>query len=105
MSVSISYYVEEGDEEVEYIIEGDVEPYTPARLHGHPDSWAPAEGGCVVDIEVWRGDGKGKKVEKVDADDFMKLPGVKADDIDQKLYDASCDRDEPDYEPDDDDDY
>ena len=23
------------------------EPYTPARLRGHPDSWTPAEGGEV----------------------------------------------------------
>lgn len=97
---SILYYLEdENGVEHEYIIEGDVEPYTPARRYGHPDSWAPAEGGGACDIQVWKSN-NGQKGEEIDYDAFLKM-GAKADDIDQKLFDAANEEDDYDYEPDD----
>lgn len=47
-------YIERDDEagesqELEIELTGSVEEYRPARLHGHPDTWSPAEGG---DVEV-----------------------------------------------------
>ena len=62
MQTTISFYVEREGEELELTILGDVEPYTPARLSGHPDSWYPAEGGDVtidsilLDDDLWDGE-------------------------------------------------
>lgn len=33
-------------------VSGRCEPYVPARLNGHPDTWSPAEGGDVEIEEV-----------------------------------------------------
>jgi hypothetical protein len=56
-TVSTTLYVEpegpecEGHElgELEVEVEGVVNPYVPARLSGHPDTWCPEEGG---DVEI-----------------------------------------------------
>lgn len=41
-----SFSTELTDDEGDFTVEVEFNPghYTPARLHGHPDSWAPAEG-------------------------------------------------------------
>lgn len=99
MKANIIYTDDDG---VEYIIEGEVEPYVPAKLYGHPDDWHPAEGGGVCDIEVWEMDAKGNKGESIAYEDFLKKPGVKADDIDEQLFQATQDDyDDDSYEPED----
>ncbi len=44
---SVTYEVERGEDVIELEIRGTVSPYIPAKLSGHPDTWAPAEGGEV----------------------------------------------------------
>ena len=44
---SASISVERDEEEIELEISGTIEPYTPAKMSGHPDTWYPEEGGEV----------------------------------------------------------
>ena len=65
-------YRGEGDNEKEIILTilGDAEPYVPAYLSGHPDSWEPASGGSGY-IEAIYLDGKpwcGKLTHKEEAE-------------------------------------
>ncbi len=81
--------------EKEYEVSGHVSAYVPARLHGHPDSWAPAEGGEVEDITVTL---EGKDV---DLDDFS---AKEQDRMAELLAEAAADDDggyDEDYERDD----
>lgn len=49
-STSISVWRDE--EEIELEVSGTIEPYTPAKMSGHPDTWYPEEGGEVEITEV-----------------------------------------------------
>ena len=52
--------------EVEVLVEADVTPVTPAITTGHPDNWAPAEGGEVDVISV-RLDQPGERITLPDS--------------------------------------
>jgi len=76
MQVEIEFFVYRGDEEeIELTIHGDVEPYVPANLRGHPDNWTPPEGGasCVEAVllngKLW--DGKLTAKERKDAEEAL----------------------------------
>lgn len=61
ITATIYVYRNNDEDEIELTIVGDVEPYVPAKLSGHPDSWCPSEGGdvCVeavlLDGKPWQG--------------------------------------------------
>jgi hypothetical protein len=44
-------------EDIEVEVDGKVSPYVPAKLWGHPDTWAPAEGGEIDDMTFTLDDG------------------------------------------------
>jgi hypothetical protein len=62
---SIEFYINRGEgddeEEIELEIRGWAEPYVPAKLSGHPDTWEPPEGGgsgvegIFLNGEPWKG--------------------------------------------------
>jgi hypothetical protein len=54
----ITFTIERGDEELELTITGHCTKYVPANFRGHPDNWAPAEGGDSEIEEILRDDGK-----------------------------------------------
>lgn len=77
----------------EYIVEANVSAVVPAKLSGPPEDCYPAEGGEVEDHEVWEVNAKGDKGNSLDYDEFLKRPGIKSDDIDERLYEAAADCD------------
>ncbi len=89
---SISFEVER-DDLVELTIEGNVEPSVPANFRGHPDNWAPAEGGEseITAITIKDEAGKAKRWDG-------KLTSTESDDALEQLRDAAADY-EPDFDP------
>jgi len=51
-SATIEFMIERDDEEIELVIEGDIEPYVPAKLSGPPENCYPAEGGYAEITKV-----------------------------------------------------
>jgi hypothetical protein len=76
----------------EYIIEANVSRVVPARLYGPPEDCYPAEGGEVEDHEVREIDDKGKE-KPLDYSEFLLRPGVKADEVDEELFESAMDDD------------
>jgi len=79
--------------EYELTIVGDVEPYIPANLSGHPDNWTPPEGGssCVESVLV--------EVNGVLKRWTGKLTAEEETGAEQALYDQFEDYEpEPDYD-------
>jgi len=64
--------IEVGDKYFEYLVEGYVEPYVPAKLSGHPDTWCPDEGGYAelenVSLQTENG-----RLIPIDIKEFLKL--------------------------------
>lgn len=53
-------------------VTGTQQPFTPARLIGHPDDWAPAEGGELEDLKIISGARLPEETERrlLDDDNF-----------------------------------
>lgn len=86
------------DEDYDVSVEYNEGYFIPAKLSGHPDSWAPAEG---EDPEI-------TSVKDVDGNELIdKLDSKTMDRIVKAAWDNQERSDGPDYEPDDypDDDY
>lgn len=47
---------DEGEEidQIDLILEGEIEAYTPASTYGPPEMCSPAEGGAVESLTAWR---------------------------------------------------
>jgi hypothetical protein len=95
-SVSIEYWVDRDDQEIELTIKASVSPYVPAKFSGHPDTWAPAEGGEVeitdvlLNDEPWDGDLTRKEIERIEE---LVLEGLE----DNRDFDPDDGFDDPDY--------
>ena len=100
MQVEIEFFVYRGEEEIALTIWGDVEPYVPANLSGHPDDWTPPEGGysCVEAIflngRLW--DGKLTAEERKDAEEVL-YNALEDYELEPDDYDDYIDDDRADY--------
>lgn len=105
MQVEIEFYVYRGEgddeEEIELTIVGDVEPYVPANLSGHPDTWSPPEGGsaCVEGIllngEPWSGKLTDKETKEAETMLYQALEDYEPEP--DSGYDDYIDDDRADY--------
>jgi len=88
------YRGEDEEEEIELEIHGYCTPYIPAKLSGHPDTWAPPEGGdseieeILLDGEPW--DGHLTKSEERDIEEAL-IEKLQQDEEDAEM-DAAADK-------------
>lgn len=96
-NISMSY-TDANDEE--YIIEATVQSYIPANFSGGPDTWSPAEGGEIEDVNVWcRNDDVGYIVKPdyhgmyrpIEYETFLIIANVKTEDIEFLLSQQAID--------------
>lgn len=78
--------------EYELTIRGDVEPYVPAKLSGHPDTWEPPEGGgrCIEGIFI--------EVDGVEKRWTGTLTKKETEEVEEALFEQFKDNCEPDYD-------
>jgi len=72
MRVKTVIDIDMGDKYFEYLIEGYIEPYVEAKLSGHPDTWAPSEGGYAEIENVFLQTENGKLIP-IDTKKFLKI--------------------------------
>ncbi len=80
--------------EVEITVKASVSAYVPAKFSGHPDTWAPAEGG---EVEILSATANGAAWE-LSADELDKAEEAIIDKA-REDDDDGCERDADDFEP------
>lgn len=102
MQIKTEFVIERGEEEIELTILGDVEPYIPANLSGHPDNWTPPEGGhaCVEVVllgdQLWDGELTSEEEKKAEEALFRALEDDEPEPEPDSWYDRYLD-DQADY--------
>lgn len=61
-------------------VTGMEQPFFPAKLTGHPDTWAPAEGGELEDVEV--------KLVRKGRERALPADMVERLELDERIHDA-----------------
>lgn len=82
--------IDENDEEFDVHVEYNAGYYTPAKLSGHPDSWAPAEGEDPEITSVKDVDGN-ELVEKLSDQQMDRLVKAAWEDQESGAYEPDCD--------------